>query len=125
MANLGNRTGGVDPEAATLSVPDHQTLVDKKAKQYSSTARSVRPVEVGGLDLAREDFSHRYRPGRKLGEGSMGEVIVTRDMRILRDVAMKRLHQEHHELRPDLRDRFLREARVQGQLEHPSVVPIS
>jgi eukaryotic-like serine/threonine-protein kinase len=125
MANLGNRTGGgVDPEAATLSVPDHQTLVDKKAKQYSSTARSVRPVEVGGLDLAREDFSHRYRPGRKLGEGSMGEVIVTRDMRILRDVAMKRLHQEHHAMRPDLRDRFLREARVQGQLEHPSVVPV-
>jgi serine/threonine-protein kinase len=125
MGNFGNRSGGdVDPEAATLGIPEHQTLVDKKAKQYSSTARSARPVEVGGLDLAREDFTHRYRPGRKLGEGSMGEVIVTRDMRILRDVAMKRLHHEHHALRPDLRDRFLREARVQGQLEHPSVVPV-
>ncbi len=104
--------------------PDQQTLIDKKAKQYSGTSRTARPVEVGGLDLAREDFVHRYRPGRKLGEGSMGEVIVTRDLRILRDVAMKRLHHEHHEARPDLRDRFLREARVQGQLEHPSVVPV-
>lgn len=54
----------------------------------------------------------------------MGEVIATRDTRILRNVAMKRLHQEHHTERPDLRDRFLREARVQGQLEHPSVVPV-
>jgi len=39
-------------------------------------------------------------------------------------VAMKRLHQAHHDARPDLRERFLREARVQGQLEHPSVVPV-
>jgi serine/threonine-protein kinase len=124
MADRGNPSGGVDPEAATLHLTEHQTLVDKKPKHYSSSARSLRPVEVGGLDLARHDFAHRYRAGRKLGEGSMGEVIVTRDMRILRDVAMKRLHAEHHALRPDLRDRFLREARVQGQLEHPSVVPV-
>jgi tRNA A-37 threonylcarbamoyl transferase component Bud32 len=124
MAERGNSREGVDPEAATLHVAEHQTLVDKKPKQYSASGGSVRPVEVGGHGLARHDFAHRYRPGRKLGEGSMGEVIVTRDMRILRDVAMKRLHHEHHALRPDLRDRFLREARVQGQLEHPSVVPV-
>ncbi|MDB4976222.1 MAG: Serine/threonine protein kinase PrkC, regulator of stationary phase, partial [Myxococcaceae bacterium] len=124
MPKRGDPGGGVDPEAATLHVAEHQTWVDKKPKHYSSAARLMRPVEVGALDLSRQDFSHRYRAGRKLGEGSMGEVIVTRDMRILRDVAMKRLHHEHHALRPDLRDRFLREARVQGQLEHPSVVPV-
>ena len=123
MPKRGNPGGGVDPEAATLHVAEHQTWVDKKPKHYSSPAR-LRPVEVGGLDLSRQDFTHRYRAGRKLGEGSMGEVIVSRDMRILRDVAMKRLHHEHHAQRPDLRDRFLREARVQGQLEHPSVVPV-
>jgi tRNA A-37 threonylcarbamoyl transferase component Bud32 len=125
MANFGNRTpGDVDPEAATLGIPAHQTLIDKKSKQYSSAAGSARRVELGGLDLVRQDFVDRYRPGRKLGEGSMGEVTVTRDLRILRDVAMKRLHPDHHTQRPDLRDRFLREARVQGQLEHPSVVPV-
>src|ERR1700712_2276803 len=124
MPKRGDPGGGVDPEAATLHVAEHQTWVDKKPKHYSSPARLMRPVEMGNLDLSRQGFSTRYRAGRKLGEGSMGEVIVTRDMRILRDVAMKRLHPEHHALRPDLRDRFLREARVQGQLEHPSVVPV-
>src|ERR1700712_2929563 len=109
MAKRGNPGGGVDPEAATLHLADHQTWVDKKPKHYSSPARLMRPVEVGSLDLSRQDFGHRYGAGRKLGEGSMGEVIVTRDMRILRDVAMKRLHHEHHALRPALRDRFLRE----------------
>jgi len=115
---------GVDPRGATLQVVDQQTLVDKKPKHYSASARHPRLVELGGSELSHDEFERRYRPGKKLGEGSMGEVVVVRDTRVLRDVAMKRLHHEHHALRPDLRDRFLREARVQGQLEHPSVVPV-
>jgi eukaryotic-like serine/threonine-protein kinase len=114
----------VDPQAATLKPVDHQTLVDRKPKQYSGSPRHPRKVEVHDTELATADFDRRYRPGRALGEGSMGEVLVMRDTRILRDVAMKRLHPEHHAHRPDLRDRFLREARIQGQLEHPAVVPV-
>ena len=114
-----------DPKAATLQVADQQTLVDRKPKQYSREARHPRKVvEAGGAELGTEKFERRYRGGKKLGEGSMGEVAVARDTRILRDVAMKRLHPEHHALRPDLRNRFLREARIQGQLEHPAVVPV-
>jgi eukaryotic-like serine/threonine-protein kinase len=126
MAKRGNSFEGVDPEAATLHVaePERETLVDRKSQRYSGTGQQPQHVQPGGLDLASQEFARRYLPGRKLGEGSMGEVVVMRDMRILRDVAMKRLHHEHHALRPDLRDRFLREARVQGQLEHPSVVPV-
>jgi serine/threonine-protein kinase len=119
-----NPSERVDPAAATREPADPQTLVDKKPKHYSSSARRPRPVEVGETELATQGFERRYRPGKKLGEGSMGEVLVMRDRRILRDVAMKRLHPEHHTLRPDLRDRFLREARIQGQLEHPAVVPV-
>lgn len=52
----------------------------------------------------------------------MGEVRLTRDARIGRHVAVKRL------LEPlsgeATRRRFLREARIQGQLEHPAVVPV-
>jgi tRNA A-37 threonylcarbamoyl transferase component Bud32 len=144
MANRGNPREGVDPTAATLFGPEKQTLaqpskaggadadhskqltlIDKKAKQYSGAQKHPRPVEDGkGTDLQGHEFLQRYQAGKRLGEGSMGEVIATRDTRILRNVAMKRLHAEHHSERPDLRDRFLREARVQGQLEHPSVVPV-
>lgn len=131
MAN-GKVREGVDPTAATLHVPETQTiadkqltLIDRKAKQYSVSQKRPKPVETGkGLELPGHLFLQRYQAGKRLGEGSMGEVIATRDTRILRNVAMKRLHKEHHNERPDLRDRFLREARVQGQLEHPSVVPV-
>jgi serine/threonine-protein kinase len=115
-----------DPRAATdararLRPPSPPA---RPPKHYPDVDERLSPVEAGGIELASPDFRQRYRPGNSLGEGSMGEVVVARDRRILRDVAMKRLHASHHDKRPDLRDRFLREARVQGQLEHPSVVPV-
>jgi tRNA A-37 threonylcarbamoyl transferase component Bud32 len=87
---------------------------EKPPKQVETTTET---------ELVGHDFIKRYRLGKPLGQGAMGEVVVTRDQRILRDVAMKRMHQAHN-AHADLRRRFLREARVQGQLEHPSVVPV-
>ncbi|HEX7665512.1 MAG TPA: protein kinase, partial [Polyangiaceae bacterium] len=53
----------------------------------------------------------------------MGEVRLALDARIGREVAMK-IVRPGQGSRSDLRSRFLREARVQGQLEHPAVVPV-
>jgi serine/threonine-protein kinase len=53
----------------------------------------------------------------------MGEVWLYRDQRIGRKVAMKVLRPEQAG-NPSAQARFLREAQVQGQLEHPSVVPV-
>jgi serine/threonine-protein kinase len=53
----------------------------------------------------------------------MGAVRLFKDRRIGREVAMKAIHPGHGS-RSDLRMRFVREARVQGQLEHPSIVPV-
>jgi len=84
-----------------------------------------KPVDPGSVSVeSSRDFTSRYRISKRIGEGAMGEVVVSRDTLMLRDVAMKRLHVAHHTQRPDLRERFMREARVQGQLEHPSVVPV-
>jgi serine/threonine-protein kinase len=58
-----------------------------------------------------------------LGKGGMGEVWLARDVRIDRDIAIK-LMRGGGSSDPDAVARFLREARVQGRLEHPSVVPV-
>ncbi len=68
-------------------------------------------------------YKDRYAKPRLLGRGGMGEVYLLRDGRVGRDVAFKRIRRQHTG-RSDLESRFLREARVQGQLEHPSVVPV-
>jgi eukaryotic-like serine/threonine-protein kinase len=65
----------------------------------------------------------RYLLGDKLGEGGMGIVHACRDRRIGRDVALKTVRAEQAS-RTDLVARFLREACVQGQLEHPAIVPV-
>ena len=65
----------------------------------------------------------RYTERALLGQGGMGKVMLAHDARVGRDVAVKQLHGDR-ELAPEERARFLREARVQGQLEHPSIVPV-
>ena len=64
----------------------------------------------------------RYRLGRRIGKGGMGEVMAARDEQVGRDVAIKRMRAA----RPSERAiaRFLREASVQGRLEHPAIVPV-
>jgi eukaryotic-like serine/threonine-protein kinase len=64
----------------------------------------------------------RYRLGEVLGEGGMGEVLLAHDEHIGRDVAIKRIRA--NEPSAEELSRFVREARVQGRLEHPAVVPV-
>jgi eukaryotic-like serine/threonine-protein kinase len=65
----------------------------------------------------------RYQPLGVLGKGGMGEVQLCKDTRIARDVAMKTLRAKYRD-QSGYRERFLFEARLQGQLEHPSIVPV-
>jgi serine/threonine-protein kinase len=53
----------------------------------------------------------------------MGEVFLCTDAHIGREVALKLMHGKNRE-RSDGPSRFLREASIQGQLEHPAIVPI-
>jgi serine/threonine-protein kinase len=125
MLQTANKDDGVDPIAATLHVSGRAIGRDKGEKRYSAPKKNPRQVDVAGdADVGGHAFLARYQVGKKLGEGSMGEVSEVRDTRVMRDVAIKRVHSNHGAQRADLRERFLREARVQGQLEHPSVVPI-
>ncbi len=57
-----------------------------------------------------------------LGPGGMGEVLSARDEQIGRPVAIKRLRIENPS--SEVMMRFLREARIQGRLEHPAIVPV-
>jgi serine/threonine-protein kinase len=89
----------VDPSAATLRAP---------------------AAELPGAqleDLIRHD---RYEPGPIIGKGGMGEVRQCQDTRLHREIALKTATTKD---RAEL-SRFVREAQVQGQLEHPGIVPV-
>ena len=65
----------------------------------------------------------RYSLDRELGRGGMGVVYLARDVQLDRPVAIKVLPPERA-LDPDVRERFLREARLAAKLSHPHIVPI-
>lgn len=61
-----------------------------------------------------------YALGEVIGRGGMGEVVLARDLRIERDVAIKRMRGETHAEAAVAR--FMREAKIQARLDHPAVV---
>lgn len=60
----------------------------------------------------------RYEVVGKLGAGAMGEVLTVWDATLGREVAVKVSRQA------GARERFVQEARITGQLEHPGIVPV-
>ncbi len=87
-----------------------------------ATLPSTEPPVASTTTAQLRNEVARYDLGPLLGRGGMGEVRLARDTRIDREVAVKVMRSELHGT--DNVARFFREARVQGALEHPSVVPI-
>ncbi|MFO0567244.1 MAG: cyclic nucleotide-binding domain-containing protein [Polyangiaceae bacterium] len=65
----------------------------------------------------------RFEEQGEIGRGGMGSVHRVFDRAILRTVAEKRLHDSVRML-PGAAARFLEEAQITGQLDHPNIVPV-
>ena len=78
-------------------------------------------VRKPGADDA--DTSTRYRIDGEIARGGMGAVLKGRDPDLGRDVALKVLREDLRE-NADMVRRFVEEAQIGGQLQHPGVVPI-
>ncbi|HVS36488.1 MAG TPA: protein kinase [Gemmataceae bacterium] len=65
----------------------------------------------------------RYRGLRLHARGGLGEILTAQDEDLHREVALKRL-QPRLAGAAESRGRFLREAEITSQLEHPGVVPV-
>lgn len=103
--------------------PDN-TVQDHRAEPPSVTMPATLVAEQWAHSpVDAEQSSPRYAEVALLGEGGMGKVHLCRDQRIGREVAMKVILPELS-AKASTRARFLREASVQGQLEHPSIVPV-
>jgi serine/threonine-protein kinase len=77
------------------------------------------PGSAGGLP----EYIGRYRILDRIGKGAMGVVFAALDEQIDRKVALKLLLGDLEE-EPEIRERFLREARITGQLAHRNVVTL-
>ena len=115
-------TVAAPPATNPPNTPSHDEIAVTLAASGSSSGATVRighrlpPTSPLVLETTR------YTLSTLLGQGGMGEVVLAYDEQIGREVAVKRIRSEApsgEEL-----SRFVREARVQGRLQHPAVVPV-
>jgi serine/threonine protein kinase len=99
-------------------------LVDDAATPHStsSLALSVEHLLAETMMMPAVPRS-RYTLTQLHAQGGLGRVWVARDEILNRDVALKELQPEHSS-HPEACRRFIKEAQVTGQLEHPNIVPV-
>jgi serine/threonine-protein kinase len=80
-------------------------------------------LSLGSTELPAGSRAGRYHVFGEIARGGVGAVLKGRDAELGRDVALKVLLAAHQE-NPALVQRFVEEAQIGGQLQHPGVVPV-
>jgi serine/threonine-protein kinase len=107
-----------DAEVPSASV---QRPISRAAStQPSASSSSDGAAHEGRTDDGSLDHE-RFTPRGVLGRGT-SVVIRALDHELLREVAIKILNPDLAE--PSETERFIQEARINGQLEHPNIVPV-
>jgi serine/threonine protein kinase len=132
-AQLNRFLDGQLPRAERDEIESHiETCPDcqqELERQTASDAEGLPPIPCLGdreVRLAPENPGLPAVPGYEIAEeldrGGMGVVYRGRDLVLGREVAVKVLREEHGR-QPGLAPRFVEEAQVGGQLNHPGIVP--
>jgi serine/threonine protein kinase len=81
-----------------------------------------RKQSTNGADTRTEPVEkERYSTADEIARGGMGAILRALDNRIRREVAVKYLLDQSN---PEKKARFITEAQITGQLQHPNIVPV-
>jgi len=87
------------------------------------TQEDVSPVLVRRPGPGAVEDDSRYQILGEIARGGIGVIYKGRDKDLNRDIALKVLRPEYAQ-REDVLQRFVEEAQVAGQLQHPGIVPV-
>jgi tetratricopeptide (TPR) repeat protein len=113
---------GEKPDRAAL-LARHRRLADGLQAFFADQDRLDRIAEPLRVQGEAEATFLAYELLEEIGRGGMGVVLRCRDSALERDLAVKVLLDRYRD-RPDLVHRFVDEARITGQLQHPFIVPV-
>jgi len=113
-----------DPLAKTNPAKAYlQRLLGPEAEQVLAQSSTMpRWQDAADDNTAQIELPERYELLGSLGAGGMGEVLLVRDAELGRELAIKVTRATTSQKRGI--ERFVREARVTGQLEHPNIIPV-
>ena len=92
-------------------------------KGVTRSAGADTSSDFSASTLLSVEGGRKYRIGRELAKGGMGTIFHAKDLNCRRTVAMKVLSKDTEYQVEDLL-RFIEEAQITSQLEHPNIVPI-
>src|SRR5581483_2547114 len=104
------------------SPPDASTLPPGTVAYSPDADATLPPVPSIGADAVPPQAGRIELRG-ELARGGMGAVLRGHDPALNREVAVKVLLGALKD-RPDVARRFVEEAQIAGQLQHPGVVPV-
>lgn len=129
---------GARIEALCVAYPQHAEAVRAWIFAAHGIDESVRPASgasaperLAHLRVWLQHPERRYAIGGEVGRGGMGAVFEVRDASLGRRLAMKVMRLEGNKdatpaeaVDPQVLERFLEEAQITGQLDHPGIVPV-
>jgi tetratricopeptide (TPR) repeat protein len=101
-------------------VPDDASTDPTLRTEAASESEETRPSSRGAARTGPLRQHVRYEVERELARGGLGRVLIARDRRLNRTVALKELLDGDSESR----ERFEREVRITARLHHPSIVSL-
>ena len=91
---------------------------------HKSAAQGDDPITMpSSTEMPHCNSDGRYRLDGEIARGGMGAIIKGRDTDLGRDLAIKVLLDSHKE-KPEVIQRFVEEAQINGQLQHPGIAPV-
>ena len=110
--------------SAGQSADPHATLISKD-DQSSRSSKSKAPPKKKGVHETADRWENQQRYGlvNNFARGGLGQIWLANDVRLRREVAYKEMLPNALKNRPAI-ERFLEEAQITGQLEHPCIMPI-
>ena len=103
-----------------LSKTIHMTSVVLREAVEEGRDPVVRPKSP---EMPDRNADSRYQVQGEIARGGMGAILKGRDTDLGRDLAIKVLLDEHKD-KPEVIQRFVEEAQIGGQLQHPGIAPI-
>ena len=120
------RLPGVEGASVLAPIAAAVGPVPRVLLRDTNTGPETPVVRVGGDTPPRHPDPSGLGRLQILGEiarGGMGVVLKGRDTDLGRDLAIKVLLEAHRD-QPELVRRFIEEAQIGGQLQHPGIVPV-